>query len=43
MTSNTCRVDLIGDVETRWLDVPVALTITLAHTDATWKVIEVAS
>jgi hypothetical protein len=42
-TSSRCSVDLIGDVETRWLDVPVALTITVAHIDATWKVIEVAS
>ncbi|HVV76303.1 MAG TPA: hypothetical protein VHC43_09730 [Mycobacteriales bacterium] len=42
-TSSRCSVDLIGNVETRGLKVPVALTVTVARTDSTWQVIEVAS
>jgi hypothetical protein len=42
-TATRCRVQLIGAVHTRTLDVPVALTVTLADRDGSWRPVEVRS
>lgn len=41
--SSQCTVELIGDLKTDSLDVPIALTVTVIHAASTWRVLEVAS
>jgi hypothetical protein len=42
-TASRCTIELVGDLETSDLDVPVALTIPTVRDGSTWHVIEVAS
>jgi hypothetical protein len=42
-TTRRCIVELVGDLETSDLDVPVALTITAMRAGSTFQVSEVAS
>ncbi|HVV74616.1 MAG TPA: hypothetical protein VHC43_01165 [Mycobacteriales bacterium] len=42
-TDSSCHVELVGMLRTRTVTVPVALTVTLRHTNGRWRPVEVAS
>lgn len=42
-TNTSCRVELVGTLVTRTVDIPIALTVTLTDNAGGWRAVEVTS